>query len=70
VATTFRPEAAYESLIGGASAQQNRCIGVLFSDPASDGSQTLRVLTELMMRIVVLELRSDAGRRARQVNCT
>jgi hypothetical protein len=44
VATTFRPEAAYE-FIGAASAQQNRCIGVLFPDPASDGSQTLRVLT-------------------------
>ena len=42
---TFRPEAAYEFVIGGASAQQNRCIGVLFSEPASDGSQTLRVLT-------------------------
>lgn len=36
---TFRPEAAYEFVIGGASAQQNRYVAVLFSDPASDGGQ-------------------------------
>jgi hypothetical protein len=43
-ATTFRSEAVYEFVIGSAPNQEDLCVHVLFSEPASDASQTLRVL--------------------------
>lgn len=43
--TSFRPEAVYEFVVGDVGGtRDDLCLRVLFSDPALDGSQTLRVL--------------------------
>lgn len=42
--TTFRPEAVYEFVLGEGGIGERLCLRVQFSEPASDGIQTLQVL--------------------------